>query len=63
MKIKKALIIGQHTIVLSAAYTMQVTMKAQNGTKLKMNRTFSDPKMAEKAFDSWAKMIERSVDK
>lgn len=63
LKIKKALIIGEHTIVLSASYRVQVTMKTRNGTKLKMDRSYADPKMADKAFGSWANLLERSVDK
>ena len=62
-RIKKALIIGEHTIVLSASYRVLVTMKTQNGTKLKMDRTYTDLEIAKQAFDSWANLIERSVDK
>lgn len=56
----KTLFIGDHVITLSTSFKVQVVMKAQNGTKLRMGRIFNDPRDAEKAFDSWAKTLERS---
>ena len=63
LKIKKAFFIGDHTVVMSATYKVHVTMKTQNGTKLKMNRSYADPKVADKAFQSWANLLERSIGK